>query len=422
MRSHSTFLRAACASILASALGCQESRRTADPAVRSSSLSMGVRPAGYRWNPDPESQAATRGKSPWSFGDVPEPTDRTAGVGSLTLTEIGRFGTEEGPGWLASLHTAAVSRAWLASSAFRSCEIVVFDRSTRKERARFGQCGGGPGDFNQLGAMLWRNDTLVISDRYGRRLQFFSLDGVLYRTVIVDSSVVPESANGIRQLAPASDTSLFVVIAHAANRLVKGTVVAPYHRAAYVREIGPSGRDLGFSALEDGEGPRQLSFGMVRNISACVTATPNRPSSFLLFGINRWRSQIVELDVDAHRSGREAVRMNRVLTEVPIGAFRSDQKPPRMTSHSMDLGCGQRLVVGSYRRWTHPDPDNRTPTQAYLVGISPVTGQHTVRHVRDDFPAALGKLLAAHGDSFFFGHSDRYGFPRIVEVRITQGL
>lgn len=352
-------------------------------------------------------------RSAWSLVDVPEPSDTTPSSGEFRVSEIARYGSEDGPGWLAGIHTAAASERWLAISTFRSCEIVIFSREDQREVSRFGQCGEGPGDFRNHQAMTWKADTLAVADQYGRRLQLFSLAGKFIRAVRIDSSVTPEMASAVSGLWALADTAWVVAVSHAAHGYSGGRVVPRDAGKAFFRIIDAKGAPIGLGRLVEGEGPRTRSFGDDRRIPSCILSSGG---TLVGIGFNHWRSQVVVFrlpsgDVD------QPVVLNRLTRDYPIGAFQSASLPPRMVSHIPDIACGESLVLLSSRRWTSSG-ENRLPNEAFLMVVDPVAKRHAVAMIDESNPLLLGKLVAANGASFFFAHGDRFGYPLVVELRI----
>jgi hypothetical protein len=54
-----------------------------------------------------------------------------------------------------------------------------------------------------------------------------------------------------------------------------------------------------------------------------------------------------------------------------------------------------------------------------LIVVDPVERKQAVKHLTGAQPAALGRIVAAHGSSIFYMHNSRYDYPQIVEMRAT---
>jgi hypothetical protein len=353
-------------------------------------------------------------RSPWSLADVPEPTDSAGNGYDLELTETARYGTLDGAGAMARVSTVAANDSFVAVSAFRACEIVVFSRRDHRERFRFGQCGEGPGDFREVGAMAFHGDPLVVSER-GPRVQYLTPAGSVIHTILLDSAALPNSYRGMRQLAIWRDSMLVATTLQSPNRLER-----PFDRGKpYVRVIPGSGRGMRFGAIVDGRGPDERYFGIVRDAAACVVPSGTPQGTATVVAMHRWNAQLVALELDSLARRRPAVRLNRVLTSVPIRATESKDVPNMMFAPPIDIACAGELALGSSRWFNLPDSSGTLASDAYLIAVHPATGRHGVRHITArDRTEALGGLLAGHGDVFFVGHNTRYGYPQLVEMRV----
>lgn len=385
-------------------------------------LSLGAACSG-----DPDSQrtggqaARSDTRSPWSFADFPEPSDSTPVTDTLIFDEVGRFGAEDERGWMAGVDRAAVNTNWLAVSAWRACEIVVFSRTTRQQRSRFGQCGDGPGDFENLGGMQWKGDTLLVSDRFGRRLQYLTLDGVVARTVVFDTVAVPENVSNIDGIEVATDSSLLLLLSHSGHHSRAGTVLARNPTSPFVREVPLSGHGRRYSAFVDGLGVSQHSYGDVLEVPACVLPRTTDGGARVLVGYNPWRVQLVALPINPSDDRARMPLLNWVATGFDSGPIRDTKQPLRMIAASPDFACGQSLALSSDRRWTDPDSTVRLSNEVTLLGVNPRTQRKAMLRLRDSsIPVLHGRLLTAHGDSFFFGHNNRFDYPQVVEVRVRM--
>jgi hypothetical protein len=95
--------------------------------------------------------------------------------------------------------------------------------------ATVGGRGGGPGEFQHIGAMTWIGDTLMVDDQRQRRVTSIDPAGNVLRTVLLPPPLVPEALS-----ATSGDTTFSFFIAQSAT---------------------PGGELLGLAAVDLGTGP-----------------------------------------------------------------------------------------------------------------------------------------------------------------------
>ena len=353
----------------------------------------------------------------WTLGDVPYPVDSASGVLTIELSEVNRYGTEEGNGWLPSFRSVAASDTLVAvGGGFRDCEVVVFHRASERALARFGQCGGGPQELQQVSVLSMKGDSVAIVDRGGRRLQLFTPQGNHVRSETLHDATDPTTVSGMFDVAWAEDSLVAYVVKYGGHGRRAGQTVAREADSPFVRvHAVPSGRRLAVAGVE-GSGVGRLNFDEEREMSACLVAKGTKDGRAALVVFNRWAAQVVAYDVDSLIAARPAVIMNRIVRELPFGAFPHTWYPGKMTAHYIHARCGERLALGQYRRFEDPDSTVTLATSAYLVAVAPGTAEHGVIRTEDE--RLLGRLLAGRGDTFFFGHRERFAYPVVIAASL----
>jgi len=361
-------------------------------------------------------QFVTQNKSlsVWSFADLPTPIDSEPARVEFGFEEVGRFGTPDGPGWLSEASTVVANDSVLIVGEARACEFVVFSRKERREKHRFGQCGDGPGDFRYTGAIAMLGDRMLITDHRSRRGQFVNQSGMSEKAWSFDSSAIPVG-NDMRNIFLWRD-SLFIVNVWQHGHAFKNGVVLPNAPdAPFVRAATLNGAATGIRAIVEGSGVSSSNYGEIREETACVVAG-NTVRSPRLVTLNRWSAQLVVLNIDSLVKGSPALELNRIVTTVPLAASQSVLRPNSLVAKHLEIACGDELALISIR--AYDDSASRLATGAHMVVVVPGMREHGVRFIDSSFVPALGSLKAAHGQSFFFGHDSRFGYPQVVEVRL----
>ncbi|HUF67497.1 MAG TPA: hypothetical protein VMM79_02510 [Longimicrobiales bacterium] len=78
--------------------------------------------------------------------------------------------------------------------------------------ASVGRQGGGPGEFQHLGAMTWIGDTLMVDDQRQRRVTYIDAAGAVVRTVPLPGPMAPTALS-----ATAADTTFRFFIAYSGS-------------------------------------------------------------------------------------------------------------------------------------------------------------------------------------------------------------
>lgn len=370
-------------------------------------------------------QRTTKGQLParastdasWTLADAPSPSDSTSGALTVELIESKRYGAEEGDGWLASFESVAANDSIVAiGGGIRNCEVVVFHRTSGRELTRFGRCGGGPQDLQHVSVLAMKSDSIAVVDREGARLQLFSARGEYVRSQRLHEETRPAIVTGMFEVAWLRDSLSVFVVRYGGHDRRAGQIVANDPDSPFVRvHSATSGRRLASAGVE-GTAVAQFNYGEEREMSACVVAKGTRDGRPAVVVFNRWAAQVVAYDLDSLIAGRPAIIMNKIVRELPIGAFRSERSSDLMTAHHMQARCGERLALGQYLQFNDPDPSLRLASDAYLVAIAPGTGEHGVLRTKD--APLLGRLLGASGNTFFFGHRARFEFPMVIAATL----
>ncbi len=87
------------------------------------------------------------------------------------------------------------------------CEIRLYDQRGRFVRA-IGRRGSGPGEFQQVGGIGWRGDTLWATDDPAYRIELFSPRGDALRTLRVDAPLLPGASRPTRPAGLLADGSV----------------------------------------------------------------------------------------------------------------------------------------------------------------------------------------------------------------------
>ena len=210
--------------------------------------------------------------------------------------------------------------------------------------------------------------------------------------------------------------SLFIVNVWQHGHAFKNGVVLPNAPdAPFVRAATLNGAATGIRAIVEGSGVSSSNYGEIREETACVVAG-NTVRSPRLVPLNRWSAQLVVLNIDSLVKGSPALELNRIVTTVPLAASQSVLRPNSLVAKHLEIACGDELALISIR--AYDDSASRLATGAHMVVVVPGMREHGVRFIDSSFVPALGSLKAAHGQSFFFGHDSRFGYPQVVEVRL----
>jgi hypothetical protein len=367
-------------------------------------------------------QAAPRGE--WVFADLPDPTPQRESDGTIELIEVRRFGAENGPGWLGRIDGAAANDSVVVVADTRACEIVVFARRSSREIARFGKCGQGPGEFQQINTVALKQDTIVVADRNGARLQYLANAGTVLRTVRLAPSVLPRVAR-LQRISWIGDTLMLLSVMQGGHRAGSNGDGARDPAAPFVRAV-PVGDQLAtrYGVIVEGRAVGKQSFGQMRETAACHIPSANSSAGpeagGFIVASNEWHAQTAVLDVDSLARQRPSLVLNHTVPSV-TGHVPLDSKlmPGSKETSSYDFACSATAGYFESRRNDDPAPESRLATSGWLIVVDPVERKQAVKHLTGAQPAALGRIVAAHGNSIFYMHNSRYDYPQIVEMRAT---
>lgn len=348
----------------------------------------------------------------WTYADLPMPTVVDTPVdGSFGFVEVGRYGTLDGPAILGAIGAVAVDERYVAVADPFACEVVLFSRQTREPLSRIGRCGSGPGEFKRVGGIALRGDSLLVFDDGSLQVAMLGPDGQQHRRLdLLDEKLT--TAWPVPKVDALQGNTF--VLHGGVNPQRKFPGFAGHHWMVSVMSWAPPHRRGAF--LE--AGPAVVEKGdMSTSPTSCLMAgTASSPAR--LVALNPWVPQLVimPLDADADPS------TNVLLDFLPMAPAPSEEDATRFRpSGRVDGGaCGDSVALFVYRSSPRA-PDASVRETAYLLAVWPHGGRHElVRTSSADQPELLGELLAAHGDSYFFAHATRFGFPVVIEMRLQH--
>lgn len=372
----------------------------------------------------PRASAHQPPRSEWAFSDLPDPTPQAQSDGTIQLTEVRRFGSEDGPGWLGRIWSAAANDSVLVVADNRACEFVVFARRTGRELTRFGKCGQGPGQFlqMQIATVALKQDTIVIADRHGARIQYLTYSGASRRTIRLSPSVFSRGTR-MRRISWVGDTLMLFTVAQWAHSRHNGVQVPREPNAPFVRAVRVGNdQPMRFGALVEGRGVSQQNWGWERVVAACHTpmshSSTQRTAGFIT-AVNDWQSQAAVLSVDSLTRRRPAAVMNRSVPLITgITPFVSNMPPGAKGTTNLEYACSASNGYFELRRYD-PKSESGLAIGGWLVAVDPVERRQAVLRLTGAHATALGTLTAAHGNSLFYVHNSRFDYPQIIEMRAT---
>lgn len=371
----------------------------------------------------PNDNAATTretGRSRWHFADLPVPVSSSSPTGTVFLIETGRFGSADGADWLSNVGSIAVSDRVLVVATPKTCELVVFERSSRKVVNRFGSCGEGPDEFDRPSAIALHGDTLVVTDRRGVRVRWLSLEGRSIREARIDPPLAP-SGERWTFVAPMGDSGLLMGAALESHDRRGGRIMLRDATGHYLRAWFP-GRDTSLVAvLRDGPGVADENYGYERSSTICAGRFSSGVSHVSAW--NDWIDQTVSLDLNALATGRVVVLQNVSQGFSERTAKLDDYAPPRMASNGLvDAACGLPHSMSNHRWWRSGAPMRGRPTDGRLT-VYDDAGAVATMSTDQQSPVLMTRLLGAYRDSFFFGSSVDFEYPLVIEMklRVTTG-
>lgn len=111
--------------------------------------------------------------------DLPPPrTEEWSEVREWNVREIAVHGAATGPTAFGIVVGVAVgARGLLAVADLLACSVTLIDRESGSFEGRVGRCGDGPGEFREIGALAFIEDTLLVYDRRSNALATLNLAG-----------------------------------------------------------------------------------------------------------------------------------------------------------------------------------------------------------------------------------------------------
>lgn len=359
-------------------------------------------------DPRPATHAEQRtGEDTWDFTDFPLPTPTRVDSGGFDLVEIARYGTADGAEALGNVTAVAVTDEVLVTSDMHQCEITVFSRRTQRALSRFGRCGQGPEEFQNFhgGVIAARGKQILAVDAGARRMRVFSHDGQVLRSVTLDSTAVPIGSD--------------LAAVHWMGDQLIGSLNLPSHQRRGTEQIArlpdepmvrvldaTSGR-VRDTVLVNGPAVARESFGLMRTTRVC--ALPTAGESPIMLAVNVWSAQLLifRSHDDVLLNTRFDVVGDRRMTDARRGAT--------VPATVYWVACGDSVALVAANAVT---ADNSSPERGTLVLVDPHRGVLRRRVVDDTQPGLRGRLVAAHGQRFFFRHDDRFDWPLIIEYEL----
>ncbi len=124
---------------------------------------------------------ASRSSDSTHFGGLPRDLGVVAAsreVRPMSLEYSRSLGTNTGPLSFTLIGDAAVSESGLLAVAdLYLCQIVLLSAETGAFLRRFGRCGSGPGEFQDVGPLTFRGDHLAVYDYRSRSVVVVDLEG-----------------------------------------------------------------------------------------------------------------------------------------------------------------------------------------------------------------------------------------------------
>lgn len=185
---------------------------------------------------------------------LPQPSPAT-----WTLVEDLRIGAHDGPSALTVVsHATTNSREDVLFLAQPQERVIRrFDARSGRPLGVFGRRGSGPGEFQSISGMAFRNDTLFAADLFQGRIEAFSAEGVHLETITVRSveygqvsarSLAPSGfvwGESLFHVSPGAETDRPILLMDREGRTVRVVAEQPMGGAAGAA-VAPSGRVLFF--------------------------------------------------------------------------------------------------------------------------------------------------------------------------------
>lgn len=367
-------------------------------------------------------EKANAGRSPWHFADLAVPRFAVPSARKISLTEVARFGSADGEGWLSNVGHIAVSDRVLVVSTPKTCEFVVFSRSSRKVLFRFGKCGPGPDEFDSPSAIALHADTLIVTDRRGTRVRWLSLGGYNIREHRINARLTP-SGERWTFVEPLGDSGLLLGAVLDSHDRRGGQVMLNDPTGYYLRAWLPGLDTPLVAAFRDGSGVAAENSGYERTSTFCAGRSSSGARHVTAW--NDWTDQTVSLDLDALATGHVRILQNTSGGLPERSATWDDYTPPRMAPNGLvDAACGRPYALSNHRWWGRGSSMQGRPTDGRLTVYDEGVSLATLS-IDQKSPVLMTRLLGAHNDSFFFGSSVDFEYPLVIEMQLrvaSEGL
>jgi hypothetical protein len=340
----------------------------------------------------------------------PDPELLFSNLDQPAVTEWSEHGTArpaslaaygEGEGLLAFGHIIGVAvrhDGVLAIADLQDCSITLLRRPGGQFLERFGRCGSGPAEFQQLFAIAFHGDSLLAYDRGTNLISVLDATGNELGRVRLE---LPPTS-GINKIAALDDT----------------TIVAALERARTPDMAGESTLDLvGLISLRSGrlrdsfaaEVPKAFegSQNVIRRADACLHRGSRQP---LVVVLNNWSFEGVGFELPRKR---EAFHF---LTNVPIepGLARAGYWTPG--AHLPGVECGASGALFKMSRRGPPEPGRRPAVAETYLQFRSYDGRlRFATSVTEAGSPLHGRFGAMRGDTLFVFGVDAAGHPAVTE-------
>ncbi len=349
-------------------------------------------------------------RDPWTWRDLPEPTPVSLSTaGSLKVTPLGTFGSDAGAGMLGAITAVAATDHELFVFDRSTCEVVVFARSTRTVTRRFGQCGRGPTDMEFATSMTIVNDTLILADRQGLSLSLWSTAGNPLRTSRF--SLSDSASSRTISVSPVGPDRLGITVEILPNGGSRNGRIYRAQGAAHFRVIDYFGRQVEPGLFVDGDGPERQTQGLFRSLLTC--ASKDRRGAPYVASMSMW---VPQLSIVSLESAVHAIRMNVLLTDLPLRPQKSERTPNSYNQGGFTrAACDPEKVVASVTMDSTGAELDRTLT---LVAVDLLQHKLYATRAKRQDTEWFGIVSAIHGQSAFIVQHTVADYPRVYEVRL----
>jgi hypothetical protein len=349
--------------------------------------------------------------SGWFFADLAPPVviadDQT--LPTFSLEEVGRYGSLDGIGALDWVRQVAANDEVIVAHDIRSCEFVVFDRTTKAALHRFGGCGSGPDAYQSPEGFFMRIDSLLILDARGNRLTWTGLNGTILSRWNINHTE-SDAKYGVEIMSLIGDSVLVLAVGRSGGA-VKASTLGPHPFVTLYRT--DSAIRMG-GLLLDGPNAVIGSRGMAKSVYGCVLEENGRPH---LAVMNDWVPQLVKIDMSAE----PRVVRNQYLPRVTMRPKPRVDDPGAMHPPGLlRVACSGDWALASWRRTAEPYKSGMLTNAATMLLFASSDELPSVLEVDSTSAHVLGDPVGAHESTLFVFHRTRYDVPTIIELKVRR--